>query len=501
MKPSYKTIIFISLCILSTNFALSDTTYVSGVVSGTWTRANSPYIVTGNLTVNSIDSLIIQPGATVKFASGTGMVVNGVLVAIGSPDDSIRFTTAEPNPNPGKWGQISVRNTSIAITNVLQFCIVEYGGNYAISMYSSVGLQVSNSLIWRNSNGIGLYGTRGSLNNSIVRENSVTGVRISGTARVSNTSVLANGNYGIYTVSKAIISSCVISNNRYGIYGDAYSNGADTIRRNLIYSNNTSGIGGKLTISIIENNTIGGNGSGILGITSTSGTIRNNIITSNLGSGLTMTGSPAPIVKFNNVYGNYTNFSGFSALYGDTTGGLKNQNGVTCDPFSNIVLDPLFTDTTLSYYQLTALSPCINSGDTLSPLDPDGTIIDIGAYYYPVPTSVESDIQLKPDYFVLSQNYPNPFNPSTTIKYALPQASHVNLSVYNTLGQKVALLVDEKQEAGYHEVNFSAKGGSAYGGDASSLPSGVYFYRIQAGDPSTSSGQRFTETKKLILMK
>jgi hypothetical protein len=98
-------------------------------------------------------------------------------------------------------------------------------------------------------------------------------------------------------------------------------------------------------------------------------------------------------------------------------------------------------------------------------------------------TGVADEDQKFPREYALNQNYPNPFNPSTTIKYALPQASHVNLSVFNTLGQRVALLVDGKQEAGYHEVNF----------DASGLTSGVYFYRLQAVE--------YTETKKLILMK
>jgi hypothetical protein len=89
----------------------------------------------------------------------------------------------------------------------------------------------------------------------------------------------------------------------------------------------------------------------------------------------------------------------------------------------------------------------------------------------------------RPDGFILNQNYPNPFNPTTTIRYGLPQSSPVTLVVYNTLGQQVATLIEGEQKAGYHEVKF----------DASGLASGMYLYRIRAGD--------FVQTRKLLLVR
>jgi hypothetical protein len=93
--------------------------------------------------------------------------------------------------------------------------------------------------------------------------------------------------------------------------------------------------------------------------------------------------------------------------------------------------------------------------------------------------------------YELMQNYPNPFNPSTTITYGLPTRSRVALAVYNTLGQQVALLQNGEQDAGYHEVRF----------DASGLASGVYFYRIQASDPSGATGKSFVQTRKFMLIR
>jgi hypothetical protein len=104
----------------------------------------------------------------------------------------------------------------------------------------------------------------------------------------------------------------------------------------------------------------------------------------------------------------------------------------------------------------------------------DGLNISVG---------IERDKNGVPTEFVLAQNYPNPFNPRTTITYGLPVMSQVRLTVYNLLGQTVATLVDENKPAGVHTAQF----------DASSLSSGVYLYRLEAGT--------FAATKKLIVLK
>ncbi len=89
----------------------------------------------------------------------------------------------------------------------------------------------------------------------------------------------------------------------------------------------------------------------------------------------------------------------------------------------------------------------------------------------------------KPEEFALYQNYPNPFNPTTKIEYDLPSSANVKLEVYNSIGQLVAMLLNETKEAGYYSVEFN--GGK--------LSSGIYFYKLQAGN--------FSEVKKFVLMK
>lgn len=88
-----------------------------------------------------------------------------------------------------------------------------------------------------------------------------------------------------------------------------------------------------------------------------------------------------------------------------------------------------------------------------------------------------------PKDYTLSQNYPNPFNPTTVISYSLPTASNIKLVVYNALGQTIKVLENRNKNAGNYSVNF----------DASKLPSGIYFYKLEAG--------QFTQVKKMMVIK
>lgn len=133
-------------------------------------------------------------------------------------------------------------------------------------------------------------------------------------------------------------------------------------------------------------------------------------------------------------------------------------------------------------------------GNTTEPSSYSFTVFEnkVGTYHFRlkqidfdgrVNYSNEVEAVVQPSEFALGQNYPNPFNPTTTINYQLSQKSKVEMKVYDMIGKEIITLVSDVQDAGYYKVQF----------DASTLASGVYFYRIQAG--------KFVETRRMILIK
>jgi hypothetical protein len=102
-----------------------------------------------------------------------------------------------------------------------------------------------------------------------------------------------------------------------------------------------------------------------------------------------------------------------------------------------------------------------------------------GSYEYSDVVEIEIT---SPSGFMLAQNYPNPFNPTTKIGFGLQNKSNVKITILNSIGEEVAVLLNEEKEPGYHQVEFSAV----------NLPSGVYFYQLKAGE--------YTSVKKMILI-
>jgi hypothetical protein len=314
------------------------------------------------------------------------------------------------------------------------------------------------------------------------------------------------------------------------------TNGTINIDRNYITNNEINGgtfeTGGGIFLNhidassniLITNNIISGNsaleGGGIGSRNSRAQTINNTIVNNNatVGGGI-RTDNNQPIVLNTIIWGNSASsgpqISGTpNVRYSIIQGGFSGQN--------NLNIDPLFVQGD-SLYRLTVTgdtSQCLNRGIGSIQIggrwyyapdhdfagdprpQPSQTRPDIGAWEYDVLNSLEelpnNQIPLK---YTLKQNYPNPFNPSTTIKYTLPKSQKVKIEIFNLLGQKIQALLNKQMPAGSHAIEFIAK----------DLPSGIYFYRIEAGDPSipmnldfagsTGSGQGFQEVKKMILMK
>lgn len=167
--------------------------------------------------------------------------------------------------------------------------------------------------------------------------------------------------------------------------------------------------------------------------------------------------------------------------------------GYQCDPpFDSIIHSWIYTGSNIPTEGNE--NPRINlwlfNGN--APTDTAGLEVIITNFEYYSSTSVEDDYGEPttniPSSLQLFQNYPNPFNPVTVIQYALPRDCEVQITIYNILGQEVKILVNEYQEAGYKRVELDSK--NEHGEE---VASGIYFYRLRAGE--------FTESKKMVILK
>lgn len=540
-------IIFIIFICLIPSLIFSQTP-VSGNVSGTWTKAGSPYYVTDNCQVT--DTLTIEPGVVVKFGGFFEIKVTGVFNAIGAETEPIIFTSAKSSPASDDWNRLYFMD-----------CVINI--KWLEIYYANVGLE--------------LHAQRRTFSPKVEHiniENSQTGMYL----------------WDQWSANfEGEILHCSFVNCQIGIYCSSYDNGWNKgyFHHNIIkncdkgflfkYGNN----GQK-----IENNTICYCSEyGIFCDVNVEGEFKNNIFLKN-NIGISRSGSLPTVVNYNCFYNDSTNFEGFPDSYGKNW--ILNANGDSCDLAYNIMLDPMIVDSL--DFRLKFGSPCIDAGDpdtdddgTSWESDPDdqdqdGTILDMGAYFFnqnTVPVELGSfqvsvtgnTVKLKwttetetnnfgfeiersidsnwekivfvkgngstaksnsyefeddlsvldfdvsflnyrlkqidtdgsfeysqiltielnhPVSYQLEQNYPNPFNPTTTIKFSVPQGSFVEIKIYSILGQKIRTLISEKMTAGRHKIIWEGKNDNG-----ASVTSGIYIYKIAADD--------FVDFHKMIL--
>jgi len=312
-----------------------------------------------------------------------------------------------------------------------------------------------------------------------------------------NSAGLTGGGFRAYDAS-VDVRDCTINDNHAGTYGGGVfinENSDVSLSYTSIYGNYASVDGGGIEInstSVITNCTIYDNeapGCGSqINCWSGGATVVNSIIGGNTTNGSVFFNTSAVTFDYCDFYNSEgPNFDG--PLIPPTLGVIDdtNANGDPCDEFMNILLDPLFVDPANDDFHILVDSPCIDAGDPNSPPDPDGSIVDIGRFYYEIPQGIEDIAIVQTDDY-LKQNFPNPFNPTTTISYQLPENCKVELAIYNIKGQKVKQLVSDQLSVGQHSVVWNGKDNNG-----KSVSSGIYFYKLKSGS--------FEKTKKMILMK
>ena len=301
------------------------------------------------------------------------------------------------------------------------------------------------------------------------------------------------GGLHFHSSSGSVERNIIIYNICDGCYGGGgislILNSNPTISYNLIAKNTAmyytqGGYGGGLICMnanpIIVNNTIVDN--------STEHLTNNNL---GEGGGVRVRGLPTPIIKNCIIWGNIavTNLENIDFQYPQWTIDISYsdiENGIgginTVNPATNFDALPMFVDPANDDYHLQNGSPCIDQGDPASPLDPDGTRCDMGAFYFNQSSSVKNSETINTRFY-LYQNYPNPFNNSTVIPFQIEKRCWVTMAIYNIKGELEKVIINEERSPGQYNVILNS----------TNLTSGIHFYRL--------SNNNFSEVKKMIILK
>ncbi len=453
-------------------------------------------------TVQSPDKEVSGGGFDASFYDSTAYVI--------LEDNQILHNTVTADVEMAWGGGVNIVCNGRLVNNIISFNTVVHN---VPTYHSGAG-------------GLGC-GYEGSHSNIIVESNKITHNSVFSYSNDTDVPTAFGGGVCILGIDGRFTKN-EVSHNELWVNSDKFGSGAgiviqlvpesfiiegNIIRENAVMRGGCYGGGfciwATASISLI-NNIIDGNsaskGGGFqIGVNSTVELINNTIINNQAavsGGGIHLTNSSKVYLMNTIMWANQapTN-AGIQIIAGTVQGVYSDiQGGWT--GAGNINVDPLFAD---SLFHLSDGSPCIGKGIASIEIggmmcycpetdiaghsrpDPSGSNPDIGAWESSLPNPIDEVLELSlteiPRFYSLAQNYPNPFNPSTTIEFALPKPAFVMLKVYNMLGEQVATLIAEKRSAGIHKLNWGARG----------LASGVYLYRLEAGD--------FVQAKKLILIR
>ncbi|MCD4735294.1 MAG: hypothetical protein K8R53_04580 [Bacteroidales bacterium] len=363
-------------------FDQSSHTVLGGDVSGLWTQAASPYLITDEINIPIDSSLTIEPGVEIFFLEHYKFMVFGQILAQGIEADSILFSVQDTTGfyNNAHYGWHGLRfidgNTTGQPQSLIDYCRFEYGlatssSGGAIYCSNSSAIIISNCLFEKNRSDGGGGGAISCYPNS--------NIEISSSTFINNSCTSSGGALHFDTSSPLCFNLTITQNSANWGGGIAAYNGADAIIR----------------YSLIANNSATDLGAGIHTYTSYPAIIYSTIVgndTPSSGGGLYVgypgSGGNAQVVnciiwdnstdQVNEETGGLINMS-----YTDIENGWTGTGNINSDP---LFTDPLNNDFTLSWanypYHDTTRSPCINTGDPTSDGDPDGTIADMGALYY-----------------------------------------------------------------------------------------------------------------------
>ncbi len=476
--------------------------HFAGEVRGEWT-CETIYIE-GDVTIPAGDTLRIDQSVKKVAVLGPYQIkVQGVLLAIGPANDHVSLSGDRILFTGNGWHGILFNNLNDtqAGTSLIENCRFDYAdkrdityqGGGAIAIYNSDNVIIRQSVFYRNVARLG---------GAIYIENA--------NPKIEDCYFEVNGRGGV---------------NLWEQYTDGggamYIKNARPYLHRLRFARNGAHSGGAMVIdgcsptlsNILFEQNISGGLAGAVAVTSdgvhpaaprfVNVTIADNEASSGGGALQLMGPQTRPEIINSILFGNakpeiYINDGTPTVTYSIVdSAASESWFGTGC-----LTDDPLFDETGQIDYHLRSTacgsglnSPAIDAGHPDSvdtKLDCSAGLgtarADMGYYggrYAEQITAVESPAPKHyPQAFRLEQNYPNPFNPTTTIRYELPAAAKVRLTVYNTLGQKVAVLVNQKQSAGSHVITFNA----------SRLSSGVYFYRLKVDG-------RYSATRKMILLR